>query len=75
MKHFRISIDIDIKAKDREQAELRAQCLYSDVGQRTWITEVLPNGIEERVVIASSRLPKSPPTPLSKRELYHRSQK
>ena len=44
MKHYRITIDIDIKAKDQEHAELRARRLYSDVGQRPWIVDVLPNG-------------------------------
>jgi hypothetical protein len=54
MKHFRISIDVDIKAKDREHAEQRAHCLCSDFN-RIWIVEVLPNGIEERIPIASRR--------------------
>ena len=53
MKHYRIRIDIDIEATNREQAERRATCLYSDLEQRPWIVEVLPNGIEERIPIAS----------------------
>jgi hypothetical protein len=55
MKHFRISIDIEIEAKDREHADLRARCFYSDVGQRPWIVDVLPNGIEERITITPTR--------------------
>jgi hypothetical protein len=53
MKHYRISIDVDIEARSREQAESRAHRLYSDLEQRPWIVEVLPNGIEERIPIAS----------------------
>jgi hypothetical protein len=53
MKHYRISIDVDIEARDREHAERRARCLYSDLAQRPWIVQVLPNGIEERIPIAS----------------------
>jgi hypothetical protein len=51
MKHYRISIDVDIRAKGREQAERRADLLYSDIGysQRPWLVEVLPNGIQERI--------------------------
>ncbi len=48
MKNYRISIDVDIEARDCEQAERRASCLYSDLEQHTWIVEVLPNGIVER---------------------------
>ena len=53
MKHYRISIDIDLEARSREQAERRAACLYSDLEQRSWIVEILPNGIEEPIPIAS----------------------
>jgi len=51
MKHYRISIDVDISAKDRQQAKRRADLLYSGIecGQRPWIVEVLPNGIQERI--------------------------
>lgn len=48
MKHFRISIEIDITAKDSEQAERRSLLLVSDLEQRPWVREVLPNGIQER---------------------------
>lgn len=48
MRHYRISIDVDIVARDRKQAERRANMLYSDLAQRRWVREVLPNGIEER---------------------------
>jgi hypothetical protein len=60
MKHYRISIDVDVEARDREHAKRRAGCLYSDLEQRPWIVEVLPNGIEERTPIASQ--PPLPPT-------------
>ena len=50
MKHYRISIDVDIEARSYEHAARRASCLYSDL-KRSWIVEVLPNGIQERVVI------------------------
>jgi hypothetical protein len=50
MKPFRIRIEVDIKARDREQAESRASLLYSDLeyAKRPWVLEVLANGIEER---------------------------
>jgi hypothetical protein len=57
MKHFRISIDVDIKARDRAEAERRAGLLYSDVDQRPWIVEVLPNGINERIPIEKGARP------------------
>ena len=49
MKHYRINIDVDIRARNQEQASQRAMCLYSDLEHRPWIVEVLPNGIEERI--------------------------
>ena len=49
MRHFRVSIEVDITAHDRKVAERRAQLLYSDLGTRPWIVEVLPDGIEERI--------------------------
>jgi hypothetical protein len=58
MKHYRIRIDIDLEARGRVQAERRAGCLYSDLEQRPWVVEVLPNGIEERIPIASPAKPK-----------------
>lgn len=48
MKHFRISIEIDITAKDSEQAESRSFLLVSDLERRPWVQEVLPNGMHER---------------------------
>ena len=50
MKPFRIRIEVDIKARNREQAESRAQLLYSDLehANRPWVLDVLANGIEER---------------------------
>jgi hypothetical protein len=67
MKHYRVSIDVDIEARNREQAEKRARCLYSDLEQRPWIVEVLPNGIEERIPIA----PQPPLPPTSNRRRDH----
>lgn len=55
MKHYRISIEIDITAKDEQQAEHRALLLYSDLEQRPWIVEVLPNGMLERRTILSGK--------------------
>jgi hypothetical protein len=49
MNHYRISIDVDIEARDRHHAERRAGCLYSDLELRPWIVEVLPNGIVKRI--------------------------
>jgi hypothetical protein len=49
MKHYRISIDVDIKATDRPQAELRAGAMYGYLAQLPHVVEVLPNGIEERI--------------------------
>lgn len=53
MKPFRIRIEVDITARNREQARRRAGLLYSDLedGRRPWVVEVLPNGIEERLPI------------------------
>lgn len=48
MKHYRISVEIDITAQDGQQAERRAFLLFSDLEQRPWVREVLPNGIQER---------------------------
>jgi hypothetical protein len=50
MKPFRIRIEVDITASDREQAERRARLLYSDLehGHRPWVVAILPDGIEER---------------------------
>ncbi len=53
MRHYRISIDVDIKARNCKEAERRANLLYSDLEQHSWIVEVLPNGIQERIPIAS----------------------
>lgn len=57
MKHFRISIEIDITAADRGQAERRANLIYSDLENqsRPWLKEILPNGIEERQPINHRR--------------------
>ena len=55
MKHYRISIDIDIRARSRDQAEGRARCLYSDLEKRPWIVEVLPNESEGHELLASIR--------------------
>lgn len=58
MRYFRVNIEVDIKAHDREVAERRAQLLYSDLGRHPWIVEVLPNGIEERIPLtAAARKP------------------
>ena len=52
MKHFRISIDVDIQARSEEHAQQRASLLYSDIdGGRPWVVEVLPNGMQERIPI------------------------
>jgi hypothetical protein len=57
MLHYRISIDVDIKAKDRDQAERRAGLLDSDLeaAHRPWLVEILPNGIEERIPLKPRR--------------------
>lgn len=53
MKAFRIRIEVDIEARDREQAERRAGLLYSDLeyGRRPWVRAILPDGIEERQLL------------------------
>lgn len=48
MKHFHISVDIDITAQNLQQAERRASLLFADLEQRPWVNEVLPNGIQAR---------------------------
>lgn len=48
MKHYRISIEIDITAKDAQQAERRSFLLFDDLQKRPWVREVLPNGMHER---------------------------
>ncbi|WP_437193961.1 hypothetical protein [Planctomicrobium sp. SH527] len=55
MKHFRISVDIDITSQDGEQAERRAFLLFSDLEQRPWVKEILPNGIQERRPLTPSK--------------------
>jgi hypothetical protein len=50
MKHYRISIDVDIEARDEEHARQRAALIYSDIEQaRPWVVEVLPHGMQERI--------------------------
>ena len=50
MKHYRISILVDIEAGDEEHARQRAGLIYSDIEQaRPWVVEVLPDGMEERI--------------------------
>lgn len=57
MKHYRISVEIDITATDRGQAERRANLLYTDLESqnRPWLKVILPNGIEERHPINNRR--------------------
>lgn len=56
MRYYRISIEVDITARDSEHAERRARLLYSDVEQRPWVREVLPDGIEERQPLNSRKV-------------------
>ena len=42
-------IEVDIEATDREHAEKRMNLLCGDIEGRTWVTAVLPDGIEERI--------------------------
>jgi hypothetical protein len=49
MKYYRLRVEIDLVAEDREHAETLSRILYSLLQQRSWIKEVLPNGIEERI--------------------------
>jgi hypothetical protein len=53
MKHFRIHMAVDIVAKNRAQAERRSTVIYSDIEatRRTWIGEILADGIEERIAL------------------------
>jgi len=53
MRYFRVSIDVDIKAMDLEQARSRLSLLVSDIAsaRRPWVVEILPDGIEERLPI------------------------
>lgn len=48
MRYYRVSIEVDITARDNEQAERLARLLCSDLEQRPWVRDVLPDGIEER---------------------------
>ncbi|MEW4569513.1 hypothetical protein AB1L88_16735 [Tautonia sp. JC769] len=50
MKTYRITIDIDIRARDRGQAGRRANLIVGDIeaGRREWIVEILPDGTQER---------------------------
>jgi hypothetical protein len=59
MRVFRIRIEVDITARDREQADRRARLLYSDLehNRRPWVQAVLPDGIEERQTIIPNRQP------------------
>jgi hypothetical protein len=54
MKHYRISIEIDITATDAQQAERRSFLLFDDLEKRPWVREVLPNGMHERRPISPS---------------------
>ena len=51
MKQFRVTLNVDITAKDIEQALRRAMLLYGDLEGRPWIVEVLPDSIVERIPI------------------------
>ncbi|HWG42667.1 MAG TPA: hypothetical protein VN688_07765 [Gemmataceae bacterium] len=57
MKPFRIRIEVDITARDCEQAERRAGLIYSDLeyGRRPWVLAALPDGIEERQLLNHKR--------------------
>ena len=49
MKPYRITIQVDISARNRGHARRRALLLYSDLDHRPWVDDVLPNGIESTV--------------------------
>lgn len=55
MRYYRISIEVDITARDNEHAERRARLLYSDLERRPWVRDVLPDGIEERQPLNSRK--------------------
>lgn len=50
LKPYRVRVEVDIVARDAEQARQRAQLIYSDItaAGRPWVKDVLPDGIEER---------------------------
>jgi len=48
MKHDRLRVEIDIVAQDREHAEALTRILHALIKRRSWIQEVLPDGMEER---------------------------
>jgi len=50
-KPYRIRIEVDITAADREQAERRMSLVCSDIEKRPWVVAVLPDGIEERIPV------------------------
>lgn len=52
MKHYRLRVEIDIVAEDREHAEALSRILTSLLRQRSWIREVVPDGFEERTTVA-----------------------
>ena len=49
LRHFRLSIDVDVLAPDRPAAEDLVTAICGLLDGRWWITEVLPNSIEERI--------------------------
>ncbi|MCZ2341347.1 MAG: hypothetical protein LC104_06065 [Bacteroidales bacterium] len=51
MKPYRIRIEVDIKATDREHAEKRMNLLCDDLEDRPWVVAVLPDGLEERIPV------------------------
>lgn len=55
MRYYRVRIEVDITARDTEHAQRRARLLYSDLEQRPWVGDVLPDGIEERQPLNSRK--------------------
>lgn len=49
-KPYRVRFEVDIVARDLDEALRRSLLVYSDIeaARRPWVKEVLPDGIEER---------------------------
>ena len=51
MRPYRLRIEVDIRASDRDHAERLMHLLCSDLEHRSFVREVLANGLEERIPI------------------------
>lgn len=51
IKHYRLGIEVDIVARDPDQALRRMLLLCTDIQHRSWVTDTLPDSLNERLSI------------------------